>query len=227
MPATKPGQPIEHAAPSPPRVVMLLASILAALVVVIVLLVVIIVGGTAAPPSHEEPLTTTGTITQTPASTPTNNTPPAVATSQGPNPSPSFTPAGRSAIPQPGETFAAPIPPQKLNHGVTQTESPAAGAPEPKSIIPWTLAHQHVGQTITVEGRVIDTHNTGSVCFLNFVRDRESFYIIIFKDSLNAWPQPPESHFLNKTIRVTGTVSERSGRTQIQVRQPSQIAVVP
>lgn len=212
-------------------VVLLLTGILAALLVVIVLLGVIIlhnIGAKITPATTTDPAGSNELQHSTAVSTANATRPGESQTTSVPaNPSPSSTPAGRSAIAQPGETFTKPISPTRLDGETTRPQPSSSSTSAPTSVVPWTLAHQHIGKTITVEGQIIDTHNTGSVCFLNFVRDRQSFYIIIFKDSLNAWPQPPDSYFLNKTIRVTGTVSERSGRAQIQVRQPSQIAVVP
>lgn len=154
-------------------------------------------------------------------------------------------PAGRSPIPGPGETVTSLIAPGRVEE---QTATGARPPPRPSgngksnsggmlregndapsvSIIPWHEAGNYIGKQVTVEGKIVDTHNTGRVCFLNFSRDRKSgFYAIIFQDALDDFGAPPEKHFMGKTIRVTGEVATRDGRPQIQVRNSSQISMAP
>lgn len=131
-------------------------------------------------------------------------------------------PAGRSPIPQPGETLGAAIKP-----GEFVERKNAATPPPPTGIVPWHQADRYVGQTITAEGTVINTHNTGKVCFLNFARDwHGQFYIVIFTEALGGWDQPPQIYFLNRKVRVTGQVHLHNGRPQIRVKSPSQITIV-
>jgi DNA/RNA endonuclease YhcR with UshA esterase domain len=94
--------------------------------------------------------------------------------------------------------------------------------------IPWDkVTREHLGKEITVKGTVVKTRNTGKVCFLNFQQDhRTGFYIVIFEDALDDFEAPPEAHFLNKMIHVTGRVSEHKERLQIQVKAGSQIKIV-
>jgi DNA/RNA endonuclease YhcR with UshA esterase domain len=117
--------------------------------------------------------------------------------------------------------------------------APPAAAPQPKAqaqatapppegnVIPWHEAHKHMGEMITVEGRIVNTYNTGSVCFLNFVpNDRKEFYLIIFRQNLDAWDEPPQRYFRDKTVRCTGRVEEYQGRPQMKIHDPSQIRIV-
>lgn len=147
-------------------------------------------------------------------------------------------PSNRSPIPAPGETITSPFPARRLDtpdaSSTTSSEpSRATAFPEAPAeipagqIVPWHQAPQFVGRTITVEGKVIDTHNTGTVCFLNFSNDRDTFYVILFEEVLGAWPQPPQDWFLNKTVRVTGQVYMQKGRPQIRVKNAGQITVMP
>lgn len=94
--------------------------------------------------------------------------------------------------------------------------------------IPWDkVTREHLGKELTVKGTVVKARNTGKVCFLNFQQDhRTGFYIVIFEDALDDFEAPPETHFLNKTIHVTGRVSEHKERLQIQVKTGSQIKIV-
>lgn len=134
-------------------------------------------------------------------------------------------PAGRPAIPRPGETITEPIPPQRLaslDDGKT---------PEPGQIIPWTEAAGYLGHEITVEGEVVNTHllESGSICFLNFHKDfRGRFYIAMFRAAFDDLPdnQKPDTYYLGKTIRVTGLVKPHRGQPQIAVHRLDQIQVV-
>jgi len=133
-------------------------------------------------------------------------------------------PAGRSPIPRPGETFPdGPIPAKRLAPETTRTAEP----PAPGEVVPWGRAHQHVGQRITVKGRIVNTHNTGSVCFLNFDHNwQDKFYLIVFEDAFADIPRDPADHFRNKTIRATGKVHTHKGRPQIRITNANQIEIV-
>ena len=140
---------------------------------------------------------------------------------------PSLAPVGRSPLPQPGESIVKPFAVQS----VAPPASPTSASPPPPAgqAVPWHQAARYVGQTVAVEGKVLATFNTGNVCFLNFTtepRGGDKFYLIVFKDLFNAWPQPPEKYFLDKTVRATGRIDLHQGRPQIKVNNKSQIAVV-
>ncbi|MEL7087150.1 MAG: hypothetical protein AAGL98_01710 [Planctomycetota bacterium] len=132
--------------------------------------------------------------------------------------------AGRSPIPRPGETFDKPIPAQRLvDDAGDKVQRPAPDGP-----VNWGAAHNYVGQRITVTGTVVDTYNhRGEVCFLNFSKEwRGKFYIPVFDEAFADLPAPPEKFFLNKTIRVTGTVTLHRNRPNIEVQNIKQIKIV-
>lgn len=146
-------------------------------------------------------------------------------------------PAGRSPLAQAGETFTRPIPypvgrPKTISQPATMTQP--AGADSPAQItdgkvIKWQEADQYLGQTVTVEGRIVDTffHTASQNTFLNFSKNRQgTFYLIMFRELLNQFPQTPDRYFLDKSVRVTGVVVDRNGRPQIQVRDKNQIQIV-
>ena len=132
--------------------------------------------------------------------------------------------AGRSPIPQAGETFEQPIAFKRL----VDAEGDKIVAQAPDGPVAWGAAHRYVGQRITVEGEIVDTYNhRGNVCFLNFSTEwRGKFYIPVFKGVFPELPAPPETHFLNQTIRVTGTVTLHQNRPNIEVHDASQIEIV-
>ncbi len=136
-----------------------------------------------------------------------------------------LTPAGRSPIPQPGEGITNPFPAVELP---SEDQADAHDQPPaPQGPVPWTDAHQYLGQTITVNGTILDTNNIGQICFLNFDPDwQDKFYIAMFNSAFELLPDPPEDHYLNKTLLITGQVTLHRGRPQIQVRDLTQIEVV-
>lgn len=144
----------------------------------------------------------------------------------------------RSPIPQPGETFTAPLPPARLPSGdsssVGSTASPIpppdqAPAQAPDGPIPWSHAGRYIGQTVTVEGRVANASKyRGRVCFLNFTQDWQGqFYVVVFSEAFEDFPESPEKYLLGKTIRVTGPVQTYDGRPQIRVYRDDQVEVLP
>ncbi len=137
--------------------------------------------------------------------------------------SPYRVPAGRSPMLQPGEQLDELIPagllgqPERL--APTQTVKPG-------EIVPWTRAHLYVGQTITVEGKIVLTNDIGDLCFLNFDHNFQGkFYLVIFRDVFSSFPERAESYFLNKTVRATGKVVLHRGTPQIQIREAGQIEI--
>ncbi|MEM1109147.1 MAG: OB-fold nucleic acid binding domain-containing protein [Planctomycetota bacterium] len=132
--------------------------------------------------------------------------------------------AGRSPIPLAGETFREPIPFKRLVDDRGQGVKPKA----PDGPVNWGAAHNYIGQRITVQGKIVNTYNhRGEVCFLNFSKDwRGKFYIPVFDEVFADLPEPPEDYFLNKTIHVTGTVTQHRNRPNIEVDNIRQIEIV-
>ncbi|MAE68037.1 MAG: hypothetical protein CMJ18_27625 [Phycisphaeraceae bacterium] len=129
---------------------------------------------------------------------------------------------GRSPIPQPDEAFEGPI-------RMEDVEITTAHVPEPvvDKWVSWEDAGKYAGREITVKGRVVETRNTGEVCFLNFVTPWQgTFYVIIFNDAFDSWDEPPEEVFRDRTILVAGTVKRYKDRPQIKVRDARQIVIV-
>lgn len=136
---------------------------------------------------------------------------------------------GESPLPKHGEAEAPPIAAKRLITQEAYDAAPpeASTLPAPEGPVPWTEAHQYLGQTITVKGTVVDTNNIGQICFLNYDADwQDKFYVAMFKEAFELLPDPPETHYLNKTLLVTGKVSLHRDRPQIQVHDVSQIEVV-
>jgi len=95
------------------------------------------------------------------------------------------------------------------------------------AIVHWKDASKHYGEYCTVEGRIVDTYNSGKACFLNFDADyKKSFTAVIFGSCFDKFPPAPEQHYANRTVRVTGVVRKYSSRPEIVLESPEQIEVV-
>lgn len=143
--------------------------------------------------------------------------------------SPDASTDGASPLPKHGEGIAEPIPPERLISDEEYNAEPPQDStlPAPDGPVAWTEAHKYLGQTITVKGTIVDTNNIGEICFLNYDPDwQDKFYIAIFKEAFELLPDPPEAHYLNRTLLVTGKVSLHRDRPQIEVRDVSQIEAV-
>jgi len=93
--------------------------------------------------------------------------------------------------------------------------------------VDWTEADQYEGKTIAVEGKIVDTYNSGRACFLNFTTEWQGkFYLAILGSSLNDYPESPENYFMGKTVRAVGKVKMYKGRPQIVVDTPQHITVL-
>ena len=98
---------------------------------------------------------------------------------------------------------------------------------EASVIYAWTEAKDHVGETIGVEGTIVDTYNSGRACFLNFTKEWQGeFYIAVLGSHLGAFDSAPEQHFMNKRVRVVGKVKMYKGRPQIVVETPQHIQIL-
>lgn len=103
---------------------------------------------------------------------------------------------------------------------------PTATRP-PGGIVSWQDAGQYIGQSVTVEGDVVRSYNSGKVAFLNFAEDYEgTFSVVVFASDFARWPQTPDLFYLGKTIRATGKVKEYQGAPEMIVESPDQIEVI-
>jgi DNA/RNA endonuclease YhcR with UshA esterase domain len=93
-------------------------------------------------------------------------------------------------------------------------------------VIPWQEAGRYAGQTITVEGEIVDSYNSGKVAFLNFSRNRDDFKLVVFADAFGRFSEPPEQFYLGKQVRATGEVKLYQGKPEIEIAGPSQIQIV-
>ena len=115
-----------------------------------------------------------------------------------------------------GEPVSAPV-----ADGMAPAAQPAAGA-----VVSWEEAANYPGQTVAVEGRVVDTYRSAKVIFLNFSPDRDEFKVVIFEGDWEKWPQSPDELYYGKNLRVTGEIELYQDAPEVIVESPDQIEVL-
>jgi hypothetical protein len=112
-------------------------------------------------------------------------------------------------------------------------KSPAGMKAEGKRITPaagevhWRDALKHQGEEVSVVGRIVRTNNIGDITFLNFARDfHGTLTIVVKKESYGRFPEPPETAYMNRTVRVRGKVATYKGSPQIVISGPGEIEIL-
>ena len=96
-----------------------------------------------------------------------------------------------------------------------------------EDIIPWDLAENYIGKYMSVEGRIVRTHNSGKACFLNFHNNWARYCsLVIFDNVFHRFPQKPEKFYLNEFVRVKGKIKKFRGRPEIVLDSPKQIEII-
>lgn len=92
-------------------------------------------------------------------------------------------------------------------------------------VIDWRDADQHYGHNVIIEGTIVNTYNSGRVCFINFGAD-QYFTAVIFGCDFPNFPEPPESYYLGKKVQIAGIIKSYKGRPEIIVKTPNQIRIL-
>lgn len=116
---------------------------------------------------------------------------------------------------------------RKFKHYLRKLKNSKATVKNSIDMIDWSDAYGYIGETITVEGIIVRTYNSGKACFLNFHEDyNNSFSIVIFPEDFDKFPKAPEDYYINKQVRVRGFIREYKGAPEIILREVSNITVV-
>lgn len=98
---------------------------------------------------------------------------------------------------------------------------------QPEKAVNWQDAGKYYGKSITVEGKIVRTYNSGKACFLNFHTDYKRYFTaVIFKSDFNKFPTSPEEFYKNKNVQITGVIKEYNGSPEIIMKSPSQIKIL-
>jgi len=78
-----------------------------------------------------------------------------------------------------------------------------------------------------VEGKIVRTYaSSKGTVFLDFHDPYQGYFqVTIFSSDVKNFPFSPVSFYLNKEVRVTGTIELYQGAPEIIVHSPSQIEV--
>jgi micrococcal nuclease len=93
-------------------------------------------------------------------------------------------------------------------------------------IIDWSIAHKYYNQYVIVKGTIVNTYNSGNVCFLNFHTNYQFFTAVIFASDFLEFPFIPEVFYLNKPVYIIGIIKEYNGSPEIIVKTPQQIRIL-
>jgi DNA/RNA endonuclease YhcR with UshA esterase domain len=95
------------------------------------------------------------------------------------------------------------------------------------NVVSYLQAANHVGQSKTVEGTIVRTFvSSKGTVFLDFHDPYQGYFqVTIFASDVKNFPFSPAPFYLNKEVRVTGTIEMYQGAPEIIVHSPSQIEV--
>jgi micrococcal nuclease len=93
-------------------------------------------------------------------------------------------------------------------------------------VIQWSETEAYYNQYVIVKGTIVNTHNTGTVCFLNSHTDYHYFTAVIFACDFSRFPTSPDIYYLGKTVYIIGIIKEYNNSPQIIVKTPDQIRLL-
>jgi micrococcal nuclease len=93
-------------------------------------------------------------------------------------------------------------------------------------VITWKDADKYYNQYVIIEGTIVNTFNSGTVCFLNFDSNYQCFTAVIFASDFLGFPFIPEDFYLGKTVQIIGIIKEYKGFPEIIVKTPQQIRII-
>lgn len=103
----------------------------------------------------------------------------------------------------------------------------------PDEAIEWSKAYQHVGEVVTLYGKVVDaeyaTTSNGRPTFLDIgasYPNSDRLSVVIWGEDRASFSSSPEKMYRDKTIAVTGEVYIYEGVCNIEVSSPRQIQVL-
>lgn len=95
----------------------------------------------------------------------------------------------------------------------------------PQQVVPWHEAARYVGQTITVQGKIVRTEDIGALTFLNFSKRRGDFVAIVRAKDYHRFPAPPAELYRGKRVWITGKITTHKGTPQMVIHSPDQVEV--
>jgi hypothetical protein len=120
------------------------------------------------------------------------------------------------------------------NSPQTPSEPATLAEPQiPSGAISWTEASQHIGETVTIYGTIVEatyaSSSSGKPTFINIgavYPDKSGVSIVIWEDYRSRFSSAPEVLYSGKTVCVTGEIYLYRDACYIEVQSPSQIKVI-
>jgi hypothetical protein len=84
----------------------------------------------------------------------------------------------------------------------------------------------HVGEEVTVEGRIVATHASPLSTILSFRADFNGFAAVIRPTDGGAFPEKPEEYYRGRWVRLTGRIVEQGKKLRMVLTSPRQISIV-
>jgi len=100
--------------------------------------------------------------------------------------------------------------------------------PATAQVVSWDQASNFVGQDVAVEGTIVYTYYSSysGTYFLDFHYPYQGYFAgVIFSSGAGNFGCSITDFYLNKDVRITGTIQLYNGQPQIIVSSPSQIEV--
>jgi len=97
-----------------------------------------------------------------------------------------------------------------------------------ETTVPWDEAEKHVGEEVTVEGRVLGVHCSPLSCLLAFDPTFNRFTAVIQAESFGTFPPGDlDRRFSGKRVQVHGKIQMRDGKPEIVVAKTEELELVP
>src|SRR5436309_16047709 len=97
-----------------------------------------------------------------------------------------------------------------------------------ETTVPWDEADKHVGQEVTVEGRVVGVHCSPRSCLLAFEPTFNRFTAVIQAANFDAFPPGElDQRYSGRRVRVHGKIALRDGKPEIAVAKAEELVLVP
>jgi len=105
------------------------------------------------------------------------------------------------------------------------TVRPAATADD--ATIPWSEAERHVGENVTIEGRVLGIHCSPTSCLLAFDPTFNRFTAVVqAKDFKSLPPEMLNARYVGRPVRVRGKIQLLDRKPEIVIERPDDLEVV-
>jgi len=94
-------------------------------------------------------------------------------------------------------------------------------------LVPWDETEQHVGEEVTVEGRILGVHCSPISCVLAFDPSFSRFRVVIQARRFTAFPPERLSErYSGKRVHVHGRITQSGGHPEISIDSPDDLTVM-